>query len=101
MKQWIRAVFLGLIVTGVPTTIWAVLATVNIKFTPRVPWSFAVMAVLLWVYWRFLQRTDSRRQLLRAHPLTPEKWQFALVGRGAAVSVLWLLFMSLRVFLHF
>ena len=80
LPVWFRAIVSGLIVSGVPTTLWAVVATVNLRFTPLVPWAAPLMAVILWIYWRYLSKT--RGDQLRAAPLTPRVWRLALLGGG-------------------
>lgn len=92
----IRAILAGLVVAGVPTVIWAVLATVNLRATPRVPWSILVMAVVLWLYWRFLGATEFRREHRRAAALSPSTWRLTLVAGGAAIAAVWAAFAALR-----
>jgi membrane protease YdiL (CAAX protease family) len=96
LPVWFRAVVLGLIVAGVPTLIWGILAAVNLKFTPVVPWSVVAMAVVLWVYWRYL-RSDER---LRAVPLSQQKWRLALIAGGLGIAAVWAAFGALRGVLH-
>jgi membrane protease YdiL (CAAX protease family) len=98
LPVWFRAIVSGLIVTGLPTLAWGLLAAVNMKFTPRVPWSAPAMAVLLWVYWRYL--STRRKETLRAKPLAPRVWRLALLGGGLAVAAVWASFAALRDMLH-
>lgn len=104
---WARAVIMGLVVSGVPTFVWALLATINLKRTPAVPWSFAAMAVILAAYWRYVggdgpprRLSAVRRDLRRTGTLTPRAWRLALVGGGAAIAAVWAAFASLRGVLH-
>jgi membrane protease YdiL (CAAX protease family) len=93
---WFRAVLIGLVVSGVPTLIWGVLAAINLRFTARVPWSVPIMAVVLWVYWRFLARDERRR----AGALTAHVWRLSLVAGGTAIAAVWAAFAALRGMLH-
>ncbi len=104
---WMRAVTTGLIVAGVPTFVWALLATINLRLTPRVPWSVPMMAGILWAYWRYAggdgpprRLAAIRRERLRAIPLTPRAWRLALLGGGLGVAAVWAAFASLRGVLH-
>lgn len=99
----IKAVLLGLVVAVVPTLVWAALAGVNLKWTPRVPWSAPVMLVVLWLVWRYLGGEGSprstarvRKEHLRATPLTPDAWRLALLAGGSAVAAVWAAFSALR-----
>ena len=96
LPAWLRAVLTGLFVAGVPTFVWALLATVNLKMTPRVPWSVAVMAGLLWLYWRYV-RSDERA---RAKPLTPYVWRLALLAGGSGIAAIWAAFAAFSGVLH-
>jgi membrane protease YdiL (CAAX protease family) len=98
LPVWFRAIVTGLVVAGVPTILWAVVATVNLRFTPLVPWAAPLMAVILWIYWRYLSKT--RGDQLRAAPLTPRVWRLALLGGGLAVAAVWASFAALRDVLH-
>jgi membrane protease YdiL (CAAX protease family) len=104
---WLRAILLGLAVAGVPTTIWALLASINLKLTPGIPWSVPVMAGVLWLYWRYLRGEGPnarlaayRKEHLRAKELTPRVWRWALIAGGSAVAAVWALFAALRGLMH-
>jgi membrane protease YdiL (CAAX protease family) len=104
---WIRAIILGLVVASVPSLVWGGLAMTNLRLTPRLPWSAPVMAVVLWLYWRYLRGDGPphhlaafRREQLRAVELTPRVWRLALLGGGLAVAAVWASFAALRGFLH-
>src|SRR5437762_8273704 len=96
LPVWFRAVVLGLVVAGVPNLVWGILATVNLKFTPVVPWSVVAMGVVLWVCWRYL-RSDER---LRAVPLSEQTWRLALIAGGLGVAAVWAAFGAFRGLLH-
>jgi len=57
--------------------IWAALGITNLKTSPAIPWSVPIMALLLWLMWRYLggkgppqQTSATRRQLLRANAVS-------------------------------
>ncbi|HEY6306351.1 MAG TPA: CPBP family intramembrane glutamic endopeptidase, partial [Candidatus Angelobacter sp.] len=74
----------------------------NLRVSPRIPWSAAVMAVVLWVMWQYLggrwwpRRTaEARRRNLRASAVSSRTFVWALVGGVfliAALSGLWIVF---------
>src|SRR5262249_62033039 len=78
------------------TVLWAVLAIVNVKVTPAIPWSAPAMALVLWFGWRRL-RSDER---LRAVPLRSQTWRLALVAGGLGIAAVWAAFAALRGVLH-
>jgi membrane protease YdiL (CAAX protease family) len=107
LPVWLRAILLGLLVSGAPTIIWAMLAAVNLKLTPRVPWSVPAMAGILWLYWLYLRGEGPqprlaafRKEHLRAVELSPRVWRWSLLAGGSAIAAVWALFAALRGFLH-
>jgi membrane protease YdiL (CAAX protease family) len=91
---WFRAVVTGLVVSGLPSLLWGAMANLNLRLDPRIAWSVPVMTIVLWIYWRYLERVDRER--LRAKPLRPRVWRLALLAGGAAVAALWALFAVVR-----
>ena len=100
LPVWLRAIVLGLVVSGIPAFTWAALASVNLRLTPKVPWSAPLMAAALWSYWRYLQSGGFRREHFRAKALSPDTWRLALLACGSAVAGVWAAFASLRGVLH-
>lgn len=81
------AIFLGVGVLLAGNLLWGpVLAPLNLRFLPIVPWAIVPMAIYLGVYWAFISGAigpkDSavtRRESLRAHRLPAPVWAAALV----------------------
>jgi len=99
----VRAVVVGeliLAIGGLPE----LLLFVNLKLAPSVPWSLLATMVWLWLCWRYLDgagwpRSTSRqrRRDLRARPLPPRIWGWALLAGGfGMVSVDALAFLTPR-----
>lgn len=94
------AVGLGIAVLLAGSLPWGVvLAPLNLRVWPEVPWALVPMAVYLWVYWRFIggrlgppATSEARRVSLRAGPVAPDKWPLAmitgLVGFGGLMLLL-------------
>ena len=81
------AVILAFVLLSAGTIPWAILARINVRTTPAIPWSAAVMAVYLWVYWRYAQgagwpeeTAEARRRCARAFQLPARTWAAALVA---------------------
>lgn len=92
----IRAVLTGSFVCLGGTIVWSILLGVNLKVAPSILWAVPVMAIFLWVYWRYLgghtrPRTtaESRRARLRAHKLSGSLliWALAAGVLGVACAV--------------
>jgi uncharacterized protein len=77
----------------------AVLAPLNLRLFPVVPWAIVPMAIYLLLYWRFISgrigwfgSADRRRANLRANPLAPDAWIVAiltgLVGFAGLLALL-------------
>jgi membrane protease YdiL (CAAX protease family) len=84
----VRAVLIGILVNLLALP-WPILAGTNFKFFPRIPWSVAVMAIYMWVCWRYLggswwprSTADFRRRNLRARPVSARAWRWSFLAFG-------------------
>ena len=75
------------VLTIVANGVWGALLALNLRTSPRVPWSVPVMAAVLWVAWSYLSgaRGDSgksvlRRRRLRAKAVSPRVLAWAAVA---------------------
>ena len=92
----VQAVVTGLAVATAGTVPWATLASANIKYQPALPWAVPIMAVYLWVFWRYVRgegwprsTAAARRASSRANALPSDLWGPALLaGVLGLVSVL-------------
>jgi len=83
----IRAVIVGLIVATAGTLPWAFLVRLNLDHLPSVPWSIIPAAIYLWLFWKYIKgagwpasTSESRKNLLRANPLSSEVWGAAILA---------------------
>lgn len=96
---------LALVITFLAGGVWTVLLVVNFQRSPSVPWSVAVMSVLLWLMWSYLggkgwpaSTSDARRHYLRANRKSGQTylWSFlAGVLSVVALSGLWIVLFQL------
>src|SRR6478672_1642213 len=84
---------LALVVTAVVGGIWTALLTLNLATSPAVPWAVVVMALLLWLLWRYLGgagwprgTAEARRHYLRARRMPGQVFLWA-VGAGLLAIV--------------
>jgi len=93
----LRAILTGVTVAAVGTMPWAWLVAANTRHGSSLPWSVPIMAVYLWLYWRYFVRgygwprstAETRRTDSRANRLSGEVWAAALLaGMLGLVSVL-------------
>ena len=90
----VRAVIVGGVVLTAGGLLTSPLIYANLKLWPAVPWSVAVMAAYMWLFWQYLQgrwwprsTSESRRQGLRARRLSRRVWCWAMIaGYLALVS---------------
>ena len=83
-----RAVLIGLAVAATGTVPWTALVSANSRHYSTLPWAVPLMAMYLWVYWRYFVRgtgwprstADTRRVSARANPLPPDAWGPALLA---------------------
>jgi pimeloyl-ACP methyl ester carboxylesterase/membrane protease YdiL (CAAX protease family) len=78
---------LALVLTMAVGGIWAALLVVNLSRSPAVPWSVFVMALILWMIWRYLDgrwpprsTSEARRRSLRARRLPGRVFAWAVVA---------------------
>lgn len=92
-----RAVFTGIAAALAGTVPWVILVSANARFQSAVPWAVPIMAVYLWVYWRYFVRgwgwprstAETRRTDSRANRLAASAWGSALLaGTLGLASVL-------------
>jgi len=95
MRALAWSALLGFAITVFGAGVWATLATVNLASAPGIPWSVPVMAVLLWLMWRYLggkwwpRRTSAaRRFCLRANPVPGSVLAWAQVAGGLSLVAL-------------
>lgn len=92
----VQAVLTGLAVATAGTIPWATLVSANIKHQPALPWAVPIMAVYLWLFWRYVRgegwpqsTAAARRASSRANGLPADLWGPALLaGVLGLVSVL-------------
>lgn len=79
----------------VPQAIWSAFLAANLKFTPAIPWSAAVLAVILWALWMFADgrfgpqsTATARHRYLRANPVPGRTWAWSLTAGLLALGAL-------------
>ena len=103
---WAGAVAFLIVLVG--QALWGVLVTANLKATPRLPWAVAVMAVVLFLMWKYLggrwwpsRTSQARRRCLRANPVARNVllWSFAAGSTGViALAGCWICLSQLAQF---
>jgi len=79
-----------------------VLAPLNLRIAPVVPWTIVPMTIYLWAYWGYVggrlgspATAAARRQRLRARAVSPAVWPIAivagLIGFGALLTLVTLM----------
>jgi membrane protease YdiL (CAAX protease family) len=78
---------MAIVVTAVVGGVWSALLSVNLATSPAIPWSVAVMALLLWLLWRYLggagwprSTADARRRYLRARRTSGRVFAWAVAA---------------------
>jgi membrane protease YdiL (CAAX protease family) len=99
----LRAVLIGLAVTGVGTVPWVIFSLVNVRTSSHVPWAGPLTAVWLWAYWRYLSghgppraTAELRRERLQIRPLAARIWGWALLATISAFTALITLSLAAR-----
>jgi membrane protease YdiL (CAAX protease family) len=92
--------FVALSLTLAVQLVWSGILSTNLKVSPAIPWSVAVMALLMWVIWRYFggawwpaSTAEARRRYRRAERVPGRTSVMATVAgllALGALSVLWL-----------
>lgn len=91
----VRAAILGIVIALFGQAIWSALLVVNLKTTPSLPWSVALMLVLLWMIWQYLggrwspsSTSKARRRYLRANAVPARVFAWAILSGALALIAL-------------
>jgi membrane protease YdiL (CAAX protease family) len=104
----LRAISLGivaLLLAVFPGGVWTMLLIVNLRTNPQIPWCVALMGLLLWALWRYLDgsgpprsSSESRHRLLRANPVSRRGFVWTFIGGilgTVALAGLWIVLLQL------
>jgi len=96
----LRAGLTGLAITALGGIVWGLLIVANQSTTPRFPWAVGAMALVLWLFWRYLNgwgwprsTAQLRRSYLRANSVSPKVFGLAVISGVAgivAMAALWI-----------
>jgi membrane protease YdiL (CAAX protease family) len=74
---------------------WIALISINLLTTPAIPWAVVLMALVLWLMWRYLggwgwphSTSETRRRYLRANPVSRRVFAWALAAGGLSLVAL-------------
>jgi membrane protease YdiL (CAAX protease family) len=92
--------FVALAATLTVQLVWSAILAANLKVSPAIPWSVALMAVLLGVIWRYFggawwpaSTREARRRYRRAKPVPGRTFALAIVAGLLALGALIALWM--------
>jgi membrane protease YdiL (CAAX protease family) len=90
-----QATFWALFISSLAGGIWSLLIVGNLATTPTIPWAVGVMAVVLWLGWRYLGgawwpsgTAAARRRYLRARAVSGQTFAWALVAGVLSLGAL-------------
>jgi len=90
---WSGAVAFLIVLVG--QGVWGVLVTANLRATPGLPWAVPVMAIVLFVMWKYLggswwprRTSETRRRCLRTNPVTRKVLLWSLAAGSVGVVAL-------------
>lgn len=99
------AAVLALVLAGFASVTWGGLLVANLTLSPAIPWSIVVMAIILWLFWRYLggawrpRSTAQARRALQRATLTPRATLGWALAAGAlslvALVGLWIVLVEL------
>jgi len=94
----VRAVVLGLLVSGIGHQPPGVLFYANLQWWRAVPWSAPFIILWLWFFWQYAggrwwpaSTSTARAEYLSARPLSPHMWRWALIAGGLGMISIMLL----------
>ena len=90
-----QAVLIGMLVVIAGTIPRNLIFAANLRFLTNVPWAVPVVALYLWVFWRYLNgdgppasTSNERRTSLRARRIPARLWGWALLAGGLGIVAL-------------
>jgi membrane protease YdiL (CAAX protease family) len=91
----VRAAILGIFIALFGQAIWSAILVANLKTTPTIPWSVALMIVLLWMIWQYLggrwwprSNSDTRRRYLHANGVPARVFAWAILSGALSLIAL-------------
>jgi membrane protease YdiL (CAAX protease family) len=92
LAMLVGAALFAVLLTALASGVWGALLMVNLKVSPALPWSAAVMAGLLWLMWSYIRGAgppaatrEPRRAALRGGSVSCRVWVWAVLA-----GVLWI-----------
>ena len=86
---------LGFVILVFGAGVWAALVTTNLTTSPTIPWAVPLMALVLWLMWKYLggswwprSTSEARRRCLRANRVTGPVFAWSLLAGLLAVAAL-------------
>jgi len=80
-------VLLTFLIAAFGTGVWTALITINLATSPATPWAVAVMALILWLMWQYLDgrwwprsTSEARHSYLRAKAVSRRVFAWALLA---------------------
>src|SRR5215472_3523815 len=98
------AVVLGLVIAAVGLLPWNILAQVNVRWWPNVPWCAPIGLLWLFLFWSYLNgagwpalTAQRRNTLLRARPLHGNRLRWCVfAGASALIALVMLYFVAVQ-----
>jgi membrane protease YdiL (CAAX protease family) len=86
---------LGFVILVFGAGVWAALVTTNLTTSPTIPWAVPLMALVLWLMWKYLggswwprSTSEARRRCLRASGVPGPVFAWSLLAGLLAVAAL-------------
>lgn len=93
MVVW--AAVLSFLILGFGQGVWGALLVTNLKTNPAKPWAVPVMALVLWLMWKYLggrwwprSTSEARRLYLRANPVPGQLLVWTLLAGVLSIGAL-------------
>jgi membrane protease YdiL (CAAX protease family) len=93
MVVW--AAVLSFLILGFGQGVWGALLVTNLKTNPAIPWAVPVMALVLWLMWKYLggswwprRTSEARQRYLRANPVPGPVFAWTLVAGVLSIVAL-------------
>ncbi len=98
-------IVLASLIAAFGTGVWTILIATNLATSPAIPWAVAVMPIVLWLMWQYLDgrgwphsTSVARHMYLRARPVSPTVFGWALLAGVlslVALAAYWIVLVEL------
>jgi membrane protease YdiL (CAAX protease family) len=95
IRSLVWSAILAFLILVVGQDVWGALLLTNLRTSPAIPWAVAVMAVILWLMWQYLNgkgwpqsTSQTRHRYFRANRVSGRAWAWGMLAGVLSIAAL-------------